>query len=235
MNASDLAQQHWNETPLHYSEEERYSFYPWLYEVAEFRHHGGQKVLEIGCGTGSDLLQFAKHGAHAFGIDITQHHLELAKSRLGDRGDVRFGDGREIPFPDSTFDYVYSHGVIHHSDEPEKIAREIMRILKPGGRFNLHVYSLFSYATLYGTRKFGYFKWKRHHIENSIAPVHVDLYTARRMKRLFPGTKMVFSKHQLPEFPRLEKMFGWYLVAKGQKTYAEKSTRSYLFHVTAMR
>jgi hypothetical protein len=92
-----------------------------------------------------------------------------------------------------------------------------MRVLNPGGRFNLHVYSLFSYATLYGLRKVGYSNWKRHHIENSTAPAHVDLYTARRMRRLFPGTKLAFSKHHLPEYPRLESRFGWYLVAKGQK------------------
>ncbi len=64
-DAAELAQAHWNETPLFLTEEERYSTYPWLYEVAEFGKHRGEKVLEVGCGTGSDLLQFAKHGALA--------------------------------------------------------------------------------------------------------------------------------------------------------------------------
>lgn len=217
MEASDLAQQHWNETPLYYSEEDRYACYPWLYEVAEFRHHGKEKVLEVGCGTGADLLQFAKHGADAVGIDITEQHLELAKKRLGGLAEVRLGDARHIPFSESTFDYVYSHGVIHHSNEPQKIAAEILRVLKPGGRFNIHVYSFFSYANLYGTVKFGHENWRTRHIENSDAPVYVDLYTSAGMRRLFPAFKLSVSKHHLPEMPRLENLFGWYLVAKGRK------------------
>ena len=76
-DAAQLAQAHWNDTPLFITEQERYSTYPWLYEVAEFRKHGGEKVLEIGCGTGSDLLQFAKHGALATGVDVTAKHVEL--------------------------------------------------------------------------------------------------------------------------------------------------------------
>src|ERR1700733_4704158 len=73
-DAAQLAQDHWNETPLFLSEQERYSTYPWLYDVAEFREHAGEKVLEIGCGTGADLLQFAKHGAIATGVDLTEKH-----------------------------------------------------------------------------------------------------------------------------------------------------------------
>jgi hypothetical protein len=53
MDAAQLAQDHWNETPLFLTEQERYSMYPWLYEVAEFKKHAGEKVLEIGCGTTS--------------------------------------------------------------------------------------------------------------------------------------------------------------------------------------
>ncbi len=49
MDAAQLAQDHWNETPLFLTEQERYSLYPWLYEVAEFKKHAGDKVLEIGC------------------------------------------------------------------------------------------------------------------------------------------------------------------------------------------
>src|SRR3954469_24056010 len=141
MQASELAQAHWNETPLFISEEEGYGTYPWLPEAAEFALHRDEKVLEIGCGTGWDLLQFVKHGAIARGIDITEEHLRLARQRLAGKTDIRLADARNIPFPDNSFDYVYSHGVLHHSDEPEKIVWEIMRVLRPGGRFNIHVYA----------------------------------------------------------------------------------------------
>lgn len=217
--ASHLAQTHWNETPLFYSEDERYRAYPWLYEAAEFCEHSGHKVLEVGCGTGSDLLQFAKHGAIAAGIDITSSHLRLAKERVGDLAEVKYGDARQIPYEDATFDYVYSHGVLHHSDAAKNIASEIVRVLKPGGRFNIHVYSFVSYATLYGTKHFGYNKWKSHHIENSESPVYVKLYTALGLRSLFArmGVRIYIEKRHLPECPKLESLLGWYLIAKGQK------------------
>ena len=81
-SAARLAQDHWNATPLFLAEESRYAAYPWLYGAAEFADHSGERVLEVGCGTGADLLQFAKNGAVATGVDITTRHLELAHARV---------------------------------------------------------------------------------------------------------------------------------------------------------
>ena len=215
-SAAGLAQSHWNETPLFLSETERYSQYPWLYDVAEFRLHSGEKVLEIGCGTGCDLLQFAKHGALATGVDITEKHLELARQRVGKMAEVVKSDMRQLPFASESFDYVYSHGVIHHSDEPAKVASEILRVLKPGGQFNIHVYSLFSLFTLSRFVKYG-MAWKKH-IENSTSEVHIDLYTAKNFSKLFPSCPIQFSKQECYRVVGvLTPWLGWYLVAKGQK------------------
>jgi SAM-dependent methyltransferase len=213
-DAAQLAQDHWNETPLFLTEEERYSIYPWLYDAAEFRKHSGEIVLEIGCGTGCDLLQFAKHGAIATGVDLTAKHLELARKRVGSLAAVRHADMRQLPFEDGCFDYAYSHGVLMYSDEPEKVVREIYRVLRPGGRFNVHVYAFWSYFTLWRFLRYGT-KLKRH-LVNSTAPVHVDLYTARRLRQLFgPGASI--EKHQCKPFEFLAPLFGWFLVVKGRK------------------
>jgi SAM-dependent methyltransferase len=213
-DAAQLAQAHWNETPLFLTEEERYATYPWLYEAAEFRRHPGEKVLEIGCGSGSDLLQFAKHGALATGIDLTTKHVELARNRVGDRAIVHQADARHLPFEDESFDYVYSHGVLHHSDEPGQIVSEMLRVLRPGGSFNVHVYALWSYITVWGVLRYGT-KWKRH-IENSEAPVHIELYTGRKLRHMF-GTDISLEKHQCEPFEFLAPWFGWFLVVKGRK------------------
>src|SRR5271170_2636914 len=101
-DAAQLAQDHLNETPLFLTEQERYSTYPWLYDVAEFRKHAGDKVLEIGCGTGADLLQFAEHGAIATGVDLTARHVELARKRLGNRAIVLQADMRHLPLEDES-------------------------------------------------------------------------------------------------------------------------------------
>jgi SAM-dependent methyltransferase len=211
--AAEMAKHHWNRSPLFITEEQRYSIYPWLYDAAEFRNHRGERVLEIGCGTGCDLLQFAKHGACAYGIDITERHIALAKKRCGTMASVCYGDARFIPFPSATFDYVYSHGVLHHSDQPEVIAAEIFRVLKPEGRYNVQVYSLISYNSLYLLFKFGK-DWKLH-VENSTDPVHIDLYTMRRIKQLFPGC--CGRKFYFPRIPILAPCLGWYLVVTGAK------------------
>jgi len=219
--ATQLAMEHWNKTPLFLSEEERYRIYPWLYEVAEFRHHRGGRVLEIGCGTGCDLLQFAKHGAEAFGIDVTAEHLRLARQRLAGRAEIREADGTAIPFPAATFDYVYCHGVLHHVDQPRRVVQEIFRVLRPGGRFNVHVYAFWSCAHLVYRFKFGK-DWKRR-IENSRDPVHIDLYRARELNDLFAPATIEIEKYECRYWPRLEHLAGWYLVAKGATLHMNDS------------
>ena len=213
--AGQLAIDHWNRTPLYLSEDERYSTYPWLYEAAEFRHHVGERVLEIGCGTGCDLLQFAKHGAVATGVDITPNHLALARQRIGDQAVVVEAGGEELPFPDASFEYVYSHGVLMHTEYPRRIVEEIFRVLRPGGRFNVHVYSLISYFTLWRFLQHG-MAWKRW-VENSPDPVHIDLYTGRSLRKLFAPADLSIVKHQCKPWERLAPAFGWFLVATGRK------------------
>jgi ubiquinone/menaquinone biosynthesis C-methylase UbiE len=211
---AQLAQQHWNNTPLFLSEQERYTYYPWLYSAAEFKEHTGHKVLEVGCGTGCDLLQFAKNGAIATGVDITERHLQLARERVGSLATVVKGDGRSLPFPDNTFDYVYSHGVIMCSDEPRRMVEEIFRVLKPRGRFNVHLYAKWSYFTFWKMLRHGK-NWKIH-IENSTDPVYIDLYTGFSCRELFAPCQIEITKHHCKPFEWLSPLFGWYLIVKGQ-------------------
>jgi len=216
-SAADLAIRHWNTTPLYISEQERYGMYPWLPEAAEFSGHRGEQVLEIGCGTGCDLLQFAKHGARATGVDITPTHLELARQRVGNLATVVEGDGRSLPFPDASFDYVYSHGVLHHSDEPNKIVEEIFRVLRPHGTFNVQVYALVSYFRLWKTLQHGR-DWKLWVEDDNIRDkVHIDLYTGRSLRGLFAPARLQITKHHCKPWGVLAPWFGWFLVAKGQR------------------
>lgn len=216
-SAAELAIRHWNTTPLYISEEERYGIYPWLPEAGEFTRHCGEAVLEVGCGTGCDLLQFAKHGAIVTGVDITPAHLELARQRVGGLATVVEGDGRSLPFPDASFDYVYSHGVLHHSDEPRKVVEEAFRVLRPGGRFNFHVYALVSYFSLWKMLCHGK-DWKLW-IENPLGPasVHIDLNTGGSLRKLFAPAQITIAKHHCKPFEMLAPLFGWFLIAKGQR------------------
>ncbi len=130
----------WFEEHSHF----RYVDYgPWMREVAGFDRHSGEFMLEVGCGMGTDLLEFARGGARVVGLDLTWRHLELAARRFsffGQRGRFLRGDAERLPFPDEKFDFVYSNGVLHHTPDTEGAVREIHRVLKPGGSATILLY-----------------------------------------------------------------------------------------------
>lgn len=97
----------------------------------------GARVLDIGTGTGHAALAAARRRANVIGIDINEQALELARARAVAEGltsiDFRHGDAREMPFEDGSFDYVLSTlGLVFLPDQ-EAAARELARIVRPGG------------------------------------------------------------------------------------------------------
>ena len=103
----------------------------------------GRDVLEIGCGTGVHAQLLAEAGARLSAVDLTPTAVELTRRRLELHGlgaDVREADAEHLPFPDASFDFVWSWGVIHHSAHTERVVHEIARVLRPGGRLALMVY-----------------------------------------------------------------------------------------------
>jgi SAM-dependent methyltransferase len=122
---------------------ERYRLEPYICDFARFSETRGLHVLEIGVGLGADHQQFAEAGAKLSGIDLTSRAIEHTRNRLalfGLTSNVQVGDAENLPFTDETFDMVYSWGVIHHSPDTPKAASEILRVLKPGGRFAVMIY-----------------------------------------------------------------------------------------------
>jgi len=116
--------------------------------AADFGGAHGLKVLEIGCGLGTDGAQFAKAGADYTGVDLTGAAVELARKRfeLYDLpGKFQTADAENLDFADESFDLVYSHGVLHHTPDTAKAIREIYRVLRPGGRAIVMLYHRNSY------------------------------------------------------------------------------------------
>jgi SAM-dependent methyltransferase len=121
----------------------RYHLEPYIEPFAGFDSTRGLKVLEIGVGLGADHQRFAQAGADLYGVDLTPRAVEFARHRLAVMGlssHLQVGDAENLDFPDDTFDLVYSWGVIHHSPDTARAAREILRVLKPGGTFRVMVY-----------------------------------------------------------------------------------------------
>ncbi|HEU4874393.1 MAG TPA: class I SAM-dependent methyltransferase [Pyrinomonadaceae bacterium] len=129
-------------------EEHRYKKEWHIPEAAQFARAKDLAVLEVGCGLGTDGAQFAKAGAKYTGIDLTDAAVELAKRRfeLFDLpGTFRVADAERLDFPDSSFDLVYSHGVLHHTPDTAAAIHEIHRVLRPGGKALVMLYHRDSY------------------------------------------------------------------------------------------
>ncbi len=132
-------------------EKHRYDLEPHIMEMAGFEAAKGLRVLELGCGLGTDGVQFARHGACYTGMDLTANGTRLAKRHLdvrGESGTVCRGDGENLPFRDACFDVIYSHGVLHHTPDPPRAFAEVRRVLRPGGRAIMMVYHRRSYNYL---------------------------------------------------------------------------------------
>ena len=125
-------------------ERHRYQDYaPWMPRVMGFNEFAGKELLEVGCGMGTDLLQFARGGARVTGVDLTPRSIEISRSHLdlyGQKGEFAITDGETLPFADESFDVVYSNGVLHHTPDTAGAIREIHRVLRPGGLARVMLY-----------------------------------------------------------------------------------------------
>jgi len=129
-------------------EEHRYSKEWHIPAAADFSSSAGLKVLEIGCGLGTDGAQFAKAGADYTGVDLTEAAVELARKRFEISnlpGKFQTADAENLEFANESFDLVYSHGVLHHTPDTARAVREIHRVLRPGGRAVVMLYHRDSY------------------------------------------------------------------------------------------
>ncbi len=109
-----------------------------------FEKYRGKKVLEIGCGLGCMLMNWAQNGADCTGVDLNPTSIEQTKKRfeLSElKADIRLEDANHLPFEDNAFDYVWSWGVLHHSPNLELSIKELFRVLKPGGGFGIMLYN----------------------------------------------------------------------------------------------
>jgi 2-polyprenyl-3-methyl-5-hydroxy-6-metoxy-1,4-benzoquinol methylase len=202
-------------------EENRYAKEPFIHAVAQFTRHRGERLLEIGVGAGSDHLQWARAGCVCHGVDLTDAAIETTRAHLALHGlasDLRRVDAETLPFADASFDVVWSWGVIHHSERPERIIAEIHRVLRPDGVFlgmlyNRHSLAVLAewvkHALLAGRpwRSFADVLW--HHFES----VGTKAYTPRELEALFAAFSTseittYMTPYDLQHWPR--RVAGWF-------------------------
>jgi ubiquinone/menaquinone biosynthesis C-methylase UbiE len=102
----------------------------------------GKTVLDAGCGMGRFAEVCALAGADVHAIDLSTA-VEAASRNLGHHQNVSFyqADIMNLPFPEGTFDVIYSIGVLHHTPDTKRAFLSLTRLLKPGGRIAIWVYS----------------------------------------------------------------------------------------------
>lgn len=172
----------------------RYEIEPYILDFADFGSARGLKVLEIGVGLGADHVEFAKAGADLTGIDLTDRAIALTRERvrlLGLKSELMVADAERLPFEDGTFDLVYSWGVIHHSPDTPAAAREIMRVLKSGGRFAVMIYQRQSII--------GYMLWLRYGLLAGKPWTSLDTIYAKYLES--PGTRAYSPAEGAALFP----------------------------------
>src|SRR5262245_3274993 len=109
----------------------------------------GTKILDFGCGEGRLVYRLRELGIDAYGFDIHERvkyrndddrrYFGFSRGLTSDTSDTRVETDYSIPFPDGTFDLVYSSNVLEHVMELDPVFRECARVLKPDG-LAVHVY-----------------------------------------------------------------------------------------------
>jgi len=133
-------------------EARKYFVEPHIPGFAEFERWRGKKVLEIGCGIGTDTINFARHGATVTTVDLSERSIELARKRaavFGVERQIQFygGNAEELTqfVPVEAYDLIYSFGVIHHTPHPRKVLEQLKEYTRPGTTVKIMVYHRRSY------------------------------------------------------------------------------------------
>lgn len=92
-----------------------------------------KSVLDIGCGSGNILGQLVGRNMSLFGLDLSDAMVQVAENRLGNRALVTVGDAEKLPYENSSMDLIVCNASFHHYPNPEKVLKEMYRVLKSDG------------------------------------------------------------------------------------------------------
>ena len=112
----------------------------------------GMQVLDVGCGTGSDLELYARAGCRVYGVDTSPTMLKLARRRLGELADLRLCSAGRLPYRDDGFDLVLTSFTLHEMPFEVRAAviAEMARVVRPSGRIRLIDFRSPPYLSLRG-------------------------------------------------------------------------------------
>jgi SAM-dependent methyltransferase len=141
-------------------EARKYFVEPHIPGFAQFERWKGKKVLEIGCGIGTDSVNFARQGAELTAVDLSEKSLEVSRKRFevyGLKARFFFGNAERLSswLPVEPYDLIYSFGVIHHTTHPDRVFDEIKKYCRPGTEIRIMLYTKWSWKVLWIILKYG--------------------------------------------------------------------------------
>ncbi len=220
-------------------EAERDAREPFIRRFARWPEWAGKDVLEMGVGAGTDFVRFARAGARVAGVDLSDRSVALTRERLireGFNARLVVGDIENLAFPSKRFDFVYSWGVMHHTNDPSRAASEALRVLRPGGQFCVMLYHRWSLICLQAYLVYGVLRGRPRRRLDDIAAQHLEssgtkVYTERQARALFPDQPVTVTHVMTPYDLRygrrrylpapLQRLvpsyFGYFMVLEGTK------------------
>jgi ubiquinone/menaquinone biosynthesis C-methylase UbiE len=209
-------------------ERRKYLVEPHIPPFADFPRWRGKDVLEIGCGIGTDSVNFVRSGAHLTIVELSSESLGITKRRCeldGLKADFINGNAEELEHllpPDKKFDLIYSFGVIHHTPHPERVIKAISNRLKPQGELRIMLYAGFSWKVLCIYARYGWrepWNWKalaRKYSEAQIGSPVSYIYSHREARALLQGfdilsmTKDHIFPYRISDYVQYRYVMNWY-------------------------
>jgi ubiquinone/menaquinone biosynthesis C-methylase UbiE len=200
-----------------------------IFDFADFKKWKGKKILEIGCGLGTETINFARAGAQVTAVDMSDESLEIAKKRakvfgLDKRITFYQGNAEKLDeiIPTQKFDMVWSFGVVHHTPNPENVIKCIKEFMSPSTELRMMVYNKWSWKVFWILVKYGkgrFWDIDKYVAQNSEAqfgsPVTYT-YSKQSVKKLLEGFNIEEIKiehifpYKIPEYKKHKYVFVWY-------------------------
>lgn len=222
-------------------EQRKYFVEPHIPQFAEFPRWRGKRVLEIGCGIGTDATNFARAGADYTGVELSEASLALTRRRFevfGLTGRLIQANAEDLAGvgDPASFDLVYSFGVIHHTPHPEAVLRHARRLVRPDGELRVMVYASDSWKNALIEAGFDQpeaqqgcpiaFTYTREEARTllqaagfdpiGITQDHIFPYVVEKYVRYEYELQPWFSVMPQAMFRALEQRFGWHLLIQAR-------------------
>jgi ubiquinone/menaquinone biosynthesis C-methylase UbiE len=220
-------------------EQRKYFIEPHIPVFAEFARWKDKEVLEIGCGIGTDSINFARSGAKLTILELSEKSLDITKKRFeryGLTANFVLGNAENLShyFLQKQFDLIYSFGVVHHTPNPSAVIQEIAKVIKSGGELRLMLYSKFSTKNLMIALRLAQpeaqagcpiaFTYSKSDILKLLSPftiyscqkAHIFPYRIEEYKQYKYVKKFPWNMMPTSIFHLFERVLGWHYLIKAQ-------------------